>query len=353
MNYYLFDLNNKKEWSEYLNKLTINERDVYFSPDYYEVYENNGDGKALCYVFEDGNNLALYPFLINSVNRLGYELDSEYYDIQGAYGYNGVVSNNRNPEFIKNFYSYFNSYCSKANIIAEFTRFHPLLSNYCFSLSYLETEINRHTVYIDLENSIEQINMDFSSACRGSIRKAQKMNIRVSIFSNRDKMKLNEFMQLYYLAMDRVQSNNYFYFNNEYFNNLMNMPSVVQFCCYFDNVIIASALCFYSPYFFHGHLSATLRDYFFLNPNNFMIFENIKYAKSIGCKYFHMGGGNSLSATDALFKFKTSFSKTTANFYIGKKIHNPEIYYKVIRMWESKFPEKKQKYQNMILKYRS
>jgi hypothetical protein len=45
---------------------------------------------AKCFVYQKGSNITLYPFLINSVNALGYNLDKEYFDIQGAYGYNGV-----------------------------------------------------------------------------------------------------------------------------------------------------------------------------------------------------------------------------------------------------------------------
>ena len=68
-----------------------------------ELYENNGDGKAQCFVFEENDEIALYPFLINSVNELGYDLDNEYFDIQGAYGYNGAVSSSYDEDIIKKF----------------------------------------------------------------------------------------------------------------------------------------------------------------------------------------------------------------------------------------------------------
>ncbi len=40
-----------------------------------------------CFVFEKEENIVLQP-----LTPLGYRLDKEYYDIHGAYGYNGLIS---------------------------------------------------------------------------------------------------------------------------------------------------------------------------------------------------------------------------------------------------------------------
>ena len=116
----ILDLSNSSEWNNYLNRLPIEQQDVYYTPEYYSLYQNNGDGIAYCFVFEKGNDIALYPFLMNSVNDLGYKLAKPYFDIQGAYGYNGVVSSSFEKIFIDGFYQEFNSYCEQQNIIAEF-----------------------------------------------------------------------------------------------------------------------------------------------------------------------------------------------------------------------------------------
>ena len=122
MKFEVLSLKDKKEWSALLSKLPIEQQDIYFTPEYYELYENNGDGKAQCFVFEENDEIALYPFLINSVNELGYDLDNEYFDIQGAYGYNGIVSTTIDKDFINLFSKSFNIFCSNNNIIAEFQR---------------------------------------------------------------------------------------------------------------------------------------------------------------------------------------------------------------------------------------
>lgn len=67
------------------------------------------------------------------------------------------------------------------------------------------------------------------------------------------------------------------------------------------------------------------------------------------CKYFHFGGGVSSDMKDPLFKFKSGFSKENRKFYIGKKIHNQEIYDQIISIWEKNNPNKIDK---RLLKYR-
>ncbi|HHX69034.1 MAG TPA: GNAT family N-acetyltransferase, partial [Gallicola sp.] len=62
MNYKVYNLNQKDKWNYFFKLLPIEQQDIYFTPEYYELYENNGDGKAQCFVFEENDEIALYPF---------------------------------------------------------------------------------------------------------------------------------------------------------------------------------------------------------------------------------------------------------------------------------------------------
>ena len=73
MTYRVLTIDEKEEWSVLLEKLPIDQQDIYYTPDYYELYEKNGDGRALCFAFQKNDDIALYPFLMNSVNDLGYD----------------------------------------------------------------------------------------------------------------------------------------------------------------------------------------------------------------------------------------------------------------------------------------
>jgi len=341
-----------KLWSEYFFRLPNCQQDIYFTPEYYKLYEDYGDGIAHCFIYEKDGDIALYPFLKNSVNEIGYILDDQYYDIQGAYGYNGIVSTTDKEHFINSFYLAFDDYHAKSNIIAEFTRFHPLLENYKFSQERMSVFFDRKTVFVDLKNSYESILHDFQKTTRKQLKRCHhKHNLEVEIIEN-DISQIEVFYSIYTEAMARVQSIEYLYFNIEYFRKLISTTKSALFIAKQECKPIAAIIAFYNDYYIHGHLGGALTD--FLNTSSYSLLysEIIKFGKEKGCKYFHVGGGATNEIDDKLLLFKLNFSDTTADFYIGKKIHNQLIYDNVIKQWENKFPEKTDLFKNRILKYR-
>ena len=61
--YKILKTNQSEEWNNYLNKVPIRQRDIYYTPEYYLLHEIYGDGEALCFIFENEIGLAIYPFL--------------------------------------------------------------------------------------------------------------------------------------------------------------------------------------------------------------------------------------------------------------------------------------------------
>jgi hypothetical protein len=350
--YSILSFSEKEQWTDCLNKLPIAQRDIYFTPEYYKLYENYGDGVAKCFVFEDGINTALYPFLINSVNVLGYNLNDQYFDIQGAYGYNGVVSSSYGQDFIASFHSAFNDYTAENNIIAEFTRFHPIIENNFFSNSLSVFE-DRSTVILDLRNDYELIwNSSYSSINRNMIRKAKNNNITVSISNTESDYK--SFFEIYKNTMHNIGANEYYYFSGLFFNDFKTLLSnnhKLLLAKINGELICAALLMFYGNYA-HYHLSGRLKEYSNTGVNNLILDEAVKIAQKENCSWFHFGGGNTNLSNDPLLKFKSNFSKDKLTFFIGKKIHNKKIYDIVIDQWTERFPEKGTKYKNFVLKYR-
>lgn len=349
------DLSRSDKWTTYINKLPENQRDIYFTPEYHRLFEELGDGTATCFVFKMNDDIALYPFLKNSVNQLGFDLDKSYYDIQGVYGYNGVASSCYSINFINSFFKAFEKYCENNNIIAEFTRFHPLLQNFKFSANFMMVIKDRETVQIDLNPGYSEIwQSDFSSKTRNMIRKALKNEFRIQIISNPDEMDINVFMSLYNENMNLVKAEQYYYFNPTFFINsfkYLNRHIYIFNVIDKENDIVSSSLFLHFGNNFHYHLSGKKR--FTDNSiNNFLIDRATDFAINKGCKKFHLGGGKTTCEDDQLLKFKKSFSKDTVPFYIGKKIHNSDIYNQVVNTWSKLYPEKLEKYKLYFLKYR-
>lgn len=352
----VFTGNDEARWENFIAKFSPDQQDIYFSARNYKLYNAYGDGETQCIAFEKDGKQALYPYLINTVNNLGYNLPEVYYDIQGAYGYNGVLTNSFDEDFIVDFYKEFSAYCNEKKIIAEFTRFHPVLGNNRFSAGHMEVIRDRETVSLCLDQPYESIWVDsYSSKNRNMIRKAQKLNYNAAFVTNPSAEQIDVFYGVYLNSMTNVQADKYYFFNEDYFHNM--------FSFFADNIVLlnisnnagevaCSSVFFNTGYYFHYHLSGrsgTADN----SVNNFLLDEAIKYAQLQNAKVFHFGGGRSNSEDDSLLKFKTSFSKDTKEFFIGKKVHNEGIYREVVKQWEEKYPEKKEAYKNHILKYRS
>ena len=348
----LLSMKENKKWTTLLWELPNDQQDIYTTPEYYRLYEEMGDGKALCFAFKKNGYVALYPFLINAVNNSKYNLDKIYYDIQGAYGYNGVISSTYDTEFINEFYFEFNQWCKEMNIVAEFTRMNPYLKNHNFSKDYLELILNRKTVVLDLNNSIENIWQNYiSSKTRNMVRKALKN--KNSVVIDNSLQGATHFYKMYKDNMIRIEADPYYLFKEDMFLNMLK-NSQFNFLFVedeFNNRIATMILVVYKRYA-HYYLSG--RDIFKANNsvNSFLLYEAIKIARERGAEIFHFGGGNSLDENDPLFKFKKGFSRSYLDFFIGKKIHNKIIYDVIRKQWKKNHPASYFKNKDMILGYR-
>jgi len=352
MSFKILSLSDKQDWKSCLAKLPLEQQDIYYTPEYYELYENYGDGKAQCFVFEKDGELALYPFLLNSVNQLGYALDKEYFDIQGAYGYNGVVASSHHPGFVADFYRIFDEWCMQNNIIAEFTRFHPLLNNHLFSDKHFQIIFDRKTVFVDLRQDYNEMLKNYQRTTRKQIKRAtNRYQLRIEQYFDAPKC-VDIFYPIYEETMDRTKAEKYLYFNKAYFRKLLSTTKSACFVAMDGDEPIASIIAFYNELYLHGHLGGALTKNLDMSPTSFLYDHLIKFGIEKSCSYFHVGGGRTATPDDALLNFKLNFSSKTGEFNIGKKIHNPIIYNKVVEQWEKPNPEKVEKYKHHLLKYR-
>ncbi|MVX62345.1 peptidoglycan bridge formation glycyltransferase FemA/FemB family protein [Clostridium chromiireducens] len=321
---------NSDEWNNYLFNITENLQDIYYTSDYYKLYEQNGDGKAKLFVYKEGSNIAIYPFMLNEIDE--YDLDEKYYDIESAYGYGGPLTNNYDEIFLNSFENEFLKYCSENKIIAEFIRFHPLIKNEKIFNKNIKIIHNRSTVYLDLTKGVDRIwSEDIKSKNRNMIRKAEKSGLEVEVCNDYE-----TFRNIYSKTMNKVEANDYYYFDEKYYEQMNTSDNYVLLNIKKTDVIIASAIFMKYGEYFHYHLAGSLKEYLKFAPNNLLLWEAIKVGCKSGAKWFHFGGGLSDSLEDNLFKFKSSFSKCTADFYIGKRVHNREIYEHLIIEWEKK-----------------
>ena len=335
-------------WIALLKAIASNRYDIYFTPEYYSLYQNYGDGDARCFVFEQDGEVVLYPFLINPITPLGYKLDKESYDIQGAYGYNGIIASSDNADFITAFWESFDAYCQENNVVAEFTRFHPLLNNQRLASPKMKTFFSRHTVALDLTDDdiwMHQI----SSKNRNMIRKAEKEG--VTIVESDD---YETFRRLYDGTMTDLHAEDFYFFPKSYYDEYkLTFKGESMLClAMLDGKAIAGSMFMFSDDYAHYHLSARDREYSRYAANNLILWYAIQKAKKHGCKWFHFGGGTTGNDDDSLLKFKKEFSKTLCEFWIGKRVHNQAVYDQIVEQWKTNHPESYEQNKVKLLGYR-
>ena len=346
----LLGITDSSKWTRYFESLPPGQQDIYYTPEYYSICEMEGKGKAQCFVFRTENEIALYPFLLNVIDGPGNIPDKKYFDIQGAYGYNGVISSSYEDAFARSFSDAFEKFAVDSDIIAEFTRFNPVLKNHLFS-SYLNPSYNQENIIVDLSvDSLEKDSYEYST--RKNINKAVRNNLQFLKFTGTEISAglLEQFLQIYYATMRRNGADETYYFPLSYFESVA--ATLGEACTYYfisyQNTIIAAELVLLGKSAGYSFLGGTLTDYYEYRPNDFLKHKIIEDLRNRGFEYFCLGGGG-----ENLIRYKKSFAKNgSVSFYIGRKIYNPAVYEEVVRQWTGKNPDKSEKYKNIFLKYR-
>lgn len=305
--------------------------DIYFNPEYVKLNEQIEGGTAECFDFSCEYGTVSSQYI---KRKVPYLVDGEqYYDAITPYGYGGpVITECKDKDKLIAAYSEaYLKQCRAEKIVDEFVRFHPLMDNAIdFSCLY-KAEYNRHTLAIDLADE-DYFMTQFSPDCRNMIRKAAKKGVKVEV--DHECAHMDDFIRLYYAAMQKNEASDYYYFAKEYFEKFKTISEIktVLINAYVEEKIVSSALFMCSDEYMHYHLAATDPDFYSYASNNVILAKAVECGRELGLKWLHLGGGLSGNEKDSLFRFKRSFGRTDRNlkdFYLGRAVFMPEVYDKL------------------------
>jgi lipid II:glycine glycyltransferase (peptidoglycan interpeptide bridge formation enzyme) len=137
------------------------------------------------------------------------------------------------------------------------------------------------------------------------------------------------------MTMQKNYASNYYFFNEQFFKKTMDrlQGHIVIVNAIYRNETIGTAMFMYYEDFLHYHFSATNPEYYKFACNNLILSEMVKWGKHNGINYFHLGGGHTTASNDSLLSFKKSFSKNEFyEFWIGKRIHDLDVYQKLVEL---------------------
>jgi len=312
-------IKDKKEWNELLAK--VKEMDFYHTYDYHHLSKTKKESPILL-KYTTGNTILVLPLLLRAIEN------SIYNDATSVYGYSGLLVLKLDPQFNKaDFHKELNAYFNENKIISVFSRLHPYIHHQEDLHSGLGSIIELgKVVYIDLTDPQDVQRAKYNRRLKTYVNKARKL---CSVFEGNKEEHLNIFIRLYEENMRRVNADDHYFFDTDYYHQLLSskeFETKLMLCQHKKTKeIIAGALFMKMGNIVQYHLSGLSNEYFQLNPIKLLIDEMRIIATNEGYKYFNLGGGLG-SEEDSLFKFKRGFSKEHKNFKIWKYIVNEEAY---------------------------
>ncbi|MCQ2387503.1 MAG: aminoacyltransferase [Clostridia bacterium] len=324
----VIDIYNCEQWDSIVK--SFKDFDVYYLSGYCKAFYTHGDGLPLLFYYEDQNvrgiNVVMKRDVADDIRFKDKIEKGKYFDFATPYGYGGwLIEGENSSELFKEYFKW----CSENNIVCEFNRFHPVIDNQRFSKNYYEVIPLGETVCVDVKNKDEVWN-NFTSKNRNVIRKA--INNDIVIEQGLSKQLLSTFKNIYDKTMDKDNAESYYYFEDEFYDSILNdlKDNATIFYAKYNDIIIASSIIIYANDKLNYHLSGSLKEYSHLAPSNLLLSEVAKWGSDNEFASFHLGGGVG-SKEDGLLHFKKSFSKGPYTRYsIGKKIFNESKYNELV-----------------------
>jgi hypothetical protein len=353
MNIHLLTLDNRLQWSELLEQIPALLKHPGLTPAWYHLFEARGNGQACCIWAEDERGMVLYPFLKNRIPGWPSATNEPYYDIQGAPGYNGLVTTVKTPDFMQEFHLILSQWCVDQHVVAEFSRCDPATGNHRLFPETCLAEVNRNII-ADLRKP-NDIAAGYDRSAIKNIRKAEREGLTVKIFRGQEVADdlLATFAAIYHETMTRNNAMPEYLFTADFFADVKRLAGdLVLFCfTYIDDRPIACEVVVYNMTYAWSWLGGTLSSHYPLRPNDLLKHRIICFLKDAGVSFFCLGGG--MTPDDGIFRYKRSFAAGGETpFYIAKRVHLPEVYGQLMNDWKSKHPHLIPQVGHRLLAYR-
>lgn len=314
-----------KEWSLILQKSYAYD---FYHTAFYHNLDEEGEGVML-YATNEKDFIAL-PLIIRKIDGTIYS------DATSVYGYCGPFASQNIEDVDTNLLEYFQNeitkYFTSNNIIAAFSRLHPLIEQKSLFNNFGEVlELNK-TVSIDLTLPIDIQRRAFRKSLKSDLNQLRKRKGYSCVVAETDNQ-IDEFIDIYYETMDRVEATPDYYFSKEYFHNFIKNEEFSNklLLAMNDNVITAGAIFTVTGNIMQYHLAGTKAEYSIDNPMKFLLDEARLLGTELGLTDLHLGGGVGGQDNDSLFHFKSGYSKNFKQFSVWKKIFNQEVYDELVK----------------------
>lgn len=310
---------NSKKWNEIVRSSFIHD---FHHTAFYHTLENKHS--AVMLYLEERNDFIALPLLIREIEG------TEWFDATSVYGYCGPISNKRftdlNLSIIKQFVNETKTYFQNNNIIAAFSRLHPLIDQRTVFNNFGTIEELNKTVSIDLTISPEVQRKQYRKSNKSELNQLRRKGFIIE--EAKSKAEVDTFIAIYTETMDKVGAGAEYYFSNSYFHLFLKNSDFESklLLAKFEGKIVAGAIFTISNKIMQYHLAGTSEEFMKDTPMKLILDEARLLGNTLNLQALHLGGGVGGQDSDSLFRFKSGFSKNFCQFSVWKQINDQEKY---------------------------
>lgn len=273
--------------------------DIYFSSSYGRAVEKSEAGQWSCLSLHDGR--WLLPLLVR-------DLPSGRRDAISPYGYSGVFCDPGIASLSTELWRDTIRSLREKNIVSVFVRESPLVPQAPAPPDALPV-VQGHSTFLLPALEEEKSWSAMRGSSRTSIRKARREGVDVvlEVPSVGDLAQGSPFRSLYEATMHKVGARDYYYFGDEYFENIRFIlaDKLLLARAIRGEVVMAAGLFMVGSDYLHYHLSGSSAEAASLGCSNIMLWEALCWARRHNLIGLHLGGG--VKTGDGLERFKRSF----------------------------------------------
>ena len=284
----------------------VAQHDFHHLVGYHRLAEYHGEGTAKLFSFRSSRYLVATPLLLRPIDPMD---PAGPQDATSVYGYAGPVSSHVDvpPEVVRDFEEAFREELVRRNVVAVFSRLHPLIRQSHLLAGLGEIHPTGPTVSVDLTLPVEEQWAGYSKGTRRLIRRA--LDAGVVCVHDQTLDWLAEWAEAYAETMRRVGASGAYNFDLAYFERMAaELGSVMHlFVALVDGRLAAGGLFTSCDGIVQAHLGALRAEYAALSPVRLVDDTARRWAADSAARVFHLGGGVG-GREDSLFQYKAGFS---------------------------------------------
>jgi len=302
--------------------------DFYHLPAYVELSSRTTDqGEPVGLLVRDGERALLQAAVLRDIPG-----ESRWRDATSPYGYPGPLLAGAEPSnpFAASALEALSAELRSRGVLALFVRLHPLLNEDCSVLGSRGTLVQHgETVVVDLSLPEDELWRQTQSGHRNEINRARRAGHQV--FIDDQWSHYDGFRRLYRETMGRVEASSYYFFDDDYFDQLRSAlgPRLHLAGVEIGGALAAAGLFTEVSGVVQYHLSGMSEAFARERPTKLMLDHVRSWAKSRGNRWLHLGGGLG-GAQDSLFRFKAGFSKLRRAFCTWRLVTDEAAYRRLV-----------------------